>query len=370
MEEWDFVTSAILAKYPNAPAHLFQAGAFSGGYTPQLPAFVIPRQQRIRSASFHRYAYPTCNDPLTIDIVLSDAVALPSLLRPIAPGVTYASVARDISAATNGSVRPSLGEFGMMWCLDGDPTAMDAFASSLWVVDHNLALASLNVSNAVYYMGWQPPPLFRAAPFIVPDAARDAIEVLPTMYGMWLFALATHNGARVVDAVRTDSVPGLSLLKTWTLRDADDDVVVVAIHKLYNATDPATLTVSVASDGRLTSPVANAVRMTAPSVKSPASISLAGLTWEGTTSGRVRLVNGTEPVIERVQGQSHSQGVWHYTVQVKPGEAVLIAIPTHSATATGGRSWDERELALLRHARTEESERRTHGRSSKHRATA
>ena len=370
MDEWDYVTAAIVAKHPTAPSRLFQAGAFSGGYTPQLPSFVIPRQSLIHSASFHRYAYPTCDAPLTVDIVLSDAVALPALLRPIAPGVTYASVARDVQAATNESVLVSLGECGMMWCLDGDRAAMDAFAASLWIADYNLAVASLNVASAVYYMGWQPPPFFRAAPFIVPNASKDAIEVLPVMYGMWLFAIATVNGARIVNATRTDSSTDLSQLKTWTLRDADNDIVVVAVHKLYNATDSAILAVSVASDGRLVSPVANAIRMMAPSVRSSSSISLAGLTWDDSTDGRVRLVNGTEPVIERVQGRSQSEGVWLYTVQVQPGEAVLVAIPTQSDITTGSESWDEREMALLRAAQPETSTRRQQRRGRKRQSTS
>ena len=348
MSEWDAVTSAILAKHPDAPSHLFQAGAMSGGWTPQLPSFVGPRQDRIHSASFHRYAYGTCDSPLTVDIVLSDDVALPALLQPIAQGVTYASVANDVRSETNGSVLPSFGECGMMWCLDGDPAGMDAFAAALWIVDYNLAVASLNVSSAVYYMGWQPPPVFRAAPFVVPDADVDAIEVLPIMYGMWLFALASRNDARIVNATRIDSTDGLSLLKTWALRDADDDVVVVAVHKLYNATDNATLAVSVASDGSLTAPVAHVLRMTAPSVYSSSSITLAGLTWDNTTNGRIRLANGSVPAVERVQGQSQGDGVWQYTVQVRPGEAVLIAIPTQQYAASGTESWDERERALSR----------------------
>ena len=355
--EWDNVTSTIMAKYPKAPSHLFQAGAFSGGWTPQLPSFVIPRQQLIHSASFHRYAYPTCNTPLTVDIVLSDSVALPALSQPIAPGVTYATLAHDIQSATNESVLVSLGECGMMWCLDGDPTAMDAFASSLWIVDYNLAVASLNVSSAVYYMGWQPPPVFRAAPFIVPNASNDAIEVLPIMYGMWLFALATANDARIINATRTDSTPGLSQLKTWTLRDADDDIVVVAIHKLYNATDDATLTVSVTSDGNQTAPVANAVRMTGPSVRSPSSISLAGLTWDNTTDGRARAVNGIQPVIELVPADWQAEGVWRYTVQVRPGQAVMLSIPTQSDAAADA-FWDERKSAILRTAQRRRTESR------------
>ena len=361
MSEWDYVTTAILAKYPNAPSHLFQAGAFSGGYIPQLPGFVIPRQERIHSASFHRYAYPTCSTPLTVDIVLSDAVALPALLQPIAGGgVTYQSVAADITERTNGSVLPSLGEYGMMWCLDGDRVAMDTFAAALWVVDYNLAVASLGVASAVYYMGWQPPPVFRAAPFIVPNASVDAIEVLPVMYGMWLFALATTNHARFINTTRTDSSPtaGLSQLKTWTLRAADDDLVIVAIHKHYNAATSAVLAIYVAVDNESPATVANVVRLTAPSVASPRNISLAGLTWEGTMDGRVRAVNGGGPVVEPVSGVWQGGGVWLYSVEVQPGEAVLLSIPKQNASqADADASWDEREQALLRYARHDQQQK-------------
>ena len=358
MAEWDYVTSAILTAHPHAPAHLFQAGAFAGGWIPQLPSFVIPRQQRVHSASFHRYAYPTCDAPLTVDIVLSDAVALPALQQPIARGVTYASIADAIRSASDESVLVSLGEYGMMWCLDGDPAAMDTFASALWVLDYNLAVASLNVSSAVYYMGWQPPPVFRAAPFIVPDARRDAVEVLPLMYGLWMFALATLNDARIVNASRTDSATGLSQLKTWTLRDASERVVVVAIHKLYNATADAALSVSVAVDRNLSAPVASAVRLTAPSVHSPMGVSLAGLTWEGTSDGRARPVNGSNPLIERMQGVQQAPQLWLFTLQVRPGEAVLLSIPTQpTATGAGGEAWDGLEQALLRHARPGKAER-------------
>lgn len=125
LNEWDKLTGAVRALYPKSPVRLFQAGAFSGGWTPQLASMVIPRAPLIHSASFHRYSFPTCDIPLTIDDVLSDDVSLAGLLRPISPNQTLQSMAQSIREGTGDEVLVSLGEGGMRWCLDGDPGVMD-----------------------------------------------------------------------------------------------------------------------------------------------------------------------------------------------------------------------------------------------------
>lgn len=163
------------------------------------------------------------------------------------------------------------------------------------MIDYSLAVASLNISSFIYYTGWQEPPTFRASPFLIPNATVDAVTVLPISYGMWTFALAAWNNARFIDSVRVDSAPS-PLVKTWTLRDEDGNVVVVVVHKGYNETSAMGVSVSVTSDQPLTSP-AVVVRLEAASVREGDDIRLAGLTFRDTTDGKTRAVDGKGPVV-------------------------------------------------------------------------
>ena len=362
LREWDGLSQQIIDTLPSSPPPLFQAGAFAGGWIPRIADMVLPRQQRVYSASFHRYAFPSC-DPLSIDKLLSDEVSLAGLLQPLTAGVTFASLTAAIRQKTNDGVVVSFGEGGMMWCLDGDRGTMDVFAVALWQLDYYLAVASLNISSFVYYMGWLPPPVFRAAPFIVPDAEVDAVEVLPMLYGQWMFAFATWNSARLVNTTRVDSSASLSACKSWTLLDADGNVVVVIINKAYNHSQPVNVSISIASASPAET-VARVVRLTAPHIASTAAIALAGLTFDNTTDGLPRPVKpgtGTEvellsarrrrstPAVDAVLGEAVGAV---FDVLVRGGSVAAVVL---SSGQDGEASWQRRHKDILRFAASQEA---------------
>ena len=356
LSEWDNLSQQIVSATPHAPPQLFQAGAFAGGWIPRITDMVLPRQQRVHSASFHRYSFWTCDRPLSIDELLSDEVALAGLQQPLAGNVTFASLTAAIRQQTNDSVAVSFGEGGMLWCLDGDSGSMDRFAVALWQLDYYLAVASLNVSSFVYYMGWLPPPVFRAAPFLVPDAAVDAVEVLPMLYGQWMFAFVSWNAARLVNTTRLDSAASLSssACKTWTLLDADGNVVVVVINKAYNDSRPVNLSISVASAFAAVSSssaavVARVVRLTAPHIASASGIALAGLTFDNTTDGLPRPVKpGATAQVETLTARRSGDAAESVVDVLVPGGSVAAVVL--SSGERGEASWRRRRSEILRFA--------------------
>ena len=355
VQEYDWSLDAISKLLPSSlPSKIFQAGGFCCIFTPLMADWAIARASRFASLSFHRYVWNGCGDNPTLDSFLSDYAGLAGLVKPLQGNITLPGVIARIRENTNPPIPIYLGEGNSVGC-EGMAGVTDTFAQVVWLMDYTLALSSFNVSGMQFYTGWTNPDTFLAGPFIYPRFDVDEVLVKPMMYGMWAFAFATYNHARILNHTRTAAAPSpqLDLVKSWTLVDADDNLVVVLIRKDRNGTAP--LNVSLVVELPEAVYAAHQVLITAPSMTATSGIALAGLTWEGTTNGVPRQVNGgdaeagfdstrIQPTEER-RADGTLERRWTYAATVPPHSVAIVVIPT---SAVGAASWQRRVQTILR----------------------
>ena len=292
-------------------------------------------------------------DNPTLDSFLSDYAGLAGLQKPLQGNITFSSIIAKIRANTDPPIPVYLGE-GNSVGDDGMEGITNTFAQVVWLLDYTLALASFNVSGMQFYMGWTNPDNSLAGPFLYPQFNVDAVTVKPMMYGMWMFAFATYNYARILPNSRSVSTPALDLVKVWTLVDADENVVVVLVRKDHNSTAPVMVDVVVeVKDGAATY-TAEQVVVTAPSMVAKTGIAMAGLTWEGTNNGVPRQVKGgkagydSTPISPTEQRRMRTDGTLKkqlsYSVTLAATSAAVVVIPTN---AGGQVSWQRRVQTIL-----------------------
>ena len=200
--------------------------------------------------------------------------------------------------------------------------------------------------------------MFLATPFIWRDPARDEVTVEPTLYGMWMFAFATWNGARLVAHSRLRVNDAANATNSWALRDDDGNLVVLLVRK-DQAQANVTVTLQLAGVGG--GYEAHSIEASAPSVTSRKGISMAGLTWEGTTDGLpVPVASATTAgyhfttLAARVSrsggsgGHDGQQAIVEYDLVVQPASVLAVVIPTAD---DAGASWKRRVSTILRSKR-------------------
>ena len=348
-EEWDWEMAAVLKLLPQGvPEKVIQGGGFCcPSFQSKMAEWTIPRAAHFSSLSFHRYIWNGCGDNPTLDLFLSDYAGQQGLDKPLVGNVTLASAIAAVRAKTDPPVPVYLGEGNSVGC-EGMGGITDTFAQVVWLLDYTLALASFNVSGMHFYIGWTNPNDFLATPFIYPKYDVDEVSVKPMMYGMWMFAFITWNNARVISHNR--STPSLAaedvgLVKSWTLVDADESLVVLIVRKDRNSTAPINVTIQLDVPSGDAVWAASYITVSAPSITAKTGIIMAGMTWEGTTNGLPRKVNPSADGAEFTTVNPKSEKkvsvdrvvVQHltYTVMVPPTTALAMVIPTSSAGVAG-----------------------------------
>ena len=318
-----------------------------------MAEWAIPRASLFSSLSFHRYVWNGCGDNPTLDSFLSDYAGLAGLQKPLEGNITLSSIIAKLRANTDPPIPVYLGEGNSVGC-EGMEGLTNTFAQVVWLLDYSLALASFNLSGIQFYMGWTNPDTFLAGPFLYPQFDVDAVTVKPMMYGMWMFAFATSNHARILPNTRSANTTALNLVKVWTLVDADENVVVVLVRKDHNGTQPVVVDVLVDVQDEVEGYTAEQVVVTAPSMVAKTGIAMAGLTWEGTTNGVPRQVKGGQKGYDstrisptqqlRMRADGTLDKTLSYPVTLTPASAAVVVIPTN---AGGQASWQRRVQTIL-----------------------
>ena len=217
---------------------------------------------------------------------------------------------------------------------------------------HSLCLCLIAL-HCARYVGWTDPSTFLAGPFVWPDPARDEVTVHPTLYGMWMFAFATWNGARIVDHQRVHVSDASNATKSWTLVDDDGNLVLLLIRKDQQQVN---VTVTLQLSGVETGYDGHFIEASAPNVTSKTGLSMADLTWQGTTNGlpvattSARHQSATvKPRVSRERGSEAGSGnaaaVVMYDLLVRPASVLAVVIPTSDDQ---GASWQRRVSTILR----------------------
>ena len=280
---------------------------------PNLPGWSKSHVQQLSSVSIHSYPNTHCsNHTVTIDMLLTDAAA---------QNEAHYIASLQLPAKLDQLGLPlQLGEGNSVSC-GGMPGVSNSFASAVWAVDTLFNLAAVGMRGFNFHGGGSSLASYSA--FVFANGSTERVTVQPLFYALHVFARATRDYPRIVyTEVQSTTNPAIKLHSTWNGQRA----TTVIVHKHYNATAPATVTLTyTAPPAPLDSPAATfsfpaalVYRLYATSIQAEFDISLSGATWAGSSDGK--LVG--QPVPEHVQPVSCSQGV--YVVVVQAGSVVLV----------------------------------------------
>lgn len=246
--------------------------------------------------SFHRYALRGCDPSITLDNLLDE------------PGPINYQWVSDLSVLTKASNTLNVwGEGGSASC-SGVSGISDVFGSGLWAIDQMFEMAFRGISLAC--LSGSPQALY--GPF---RSKMGILDVRPTFYGMLMFNIAIGGQDAIVYRAGLQSLR----LKTWAAYDSVMNVhTIVVVHKSTNVAVPYSLTIPGGTIGQL-------IIMTAPLLTSVSGFSIAGLTFDGTTTG---MPSGTytEQIITAVNN------VFTFTAQ--PGSATLLKVYLNNKNTT------------------------------------
>ena len=211
-----------------------------------------------------------------------------------------AYVAPFAAAARAAGISFRVGEGNSVSC-GGRAGVSDVMASALWAVDTLLACAAVNVSTFNFHGGLHgayTPIAFPALP------TSNVPDVRPLYVAMLAVAEITAHDSVILSAPTTSSN---GLIKGWALRDARNSWRVVVIHKGYNATTPATVTVHPPVPTAATAALARLEVRGGSNVSATHGILWAGQTFDGSVDGAPVGTRVTEPVIS-------SSGAWTFSL--------------------------------------------------------
>jgi hypothetical protein len=277
----------------------------------------------LKSVSYHHYALGGCEGKTAyMWQLMEDPASQALVLQPF------------VAAARAASIPFHVGEGNSVSC-GGEPGVSDAFGAALWALDMLLNAAQMGVEQFNFHGG--PTPHYTAIAY--PHLPSSAVpSVRPLYYGIFAMSFLAANGtASVVSADVQTTNP---LIKAWCLRSTPgggggtaQEWSVVIIHKDYNATEEALVSISPPSP-TIGGP-ATLWRLSAPNISAPFGISFAGLTWDGTVDGKP---SGT-PDPQQIDSAG---GVWSFSVP--PASAAIL---TFSASQGDSVAQADRLAAIL-----------------------
>ena len=209
----------------------------------------------------------------------------------------------------------------------GQLNVSTTFGACLWAVHEMMNDISVGVYTWQFHNNvLEDFTLSSYTAFIFQDLDSDVPTVMPLYYAMRFVTEATRNFAVMVDLQQKTTNP---LIKVFAFREARGDraeLRVVVLHKDYNATTPASITISL--DKQQPQPAtAHYIVLTAASISSNFGLFYAGQTYDNSRDG---LPTG-QFVTTEVQPDSGGQ----YVLSVQPTSAVLLTIPLADSLLDG-----------------------------------
>lgn len=310
VSQWDAYQHDLAIRagvtYPRIQGATFccHKASYDGG----LPAYIEEYASGgvLSSISYHHYATDHCNGHVH---------QLWELLTQHAAS-WGAQAIWDLSAVTRGNRIPFyIGEGNSIAC-GGEYGISDTFAASLWSVDMLMYMATAGVTRFNFHGCAQ--GAYTAIAYN--NTAADVPDVRPLFYGMWMATQLTAHHAVVYNTSGTNSNPGL--ISSWSTKDEQGVWRVVIIHKDYNATGPAAVTVALPAGVTLNGS-AQLARLAPQNrdVTSRYGLDYSGLTFDGSTDGRPVGTFAPESVAPSADGSS-------YSFSVNPTSIVLLTLPT------------------------------------------
>ena len=205
----------------------------------------------------------------------------------------------------------------------GQLNVSTTFGACLWAVHEMMNDISVGVYTWQFHNNvLEDFTLSSYTAFIYQDLDSDVPTVMPLYYAMRFVTEATRNFAVMVALQQKTTNP---LIKIFAFREARGEraeLRVVVLHKDYNATTPASITVALAKQPSQLA-TAHFIVLTAASIFSNFGLTYAGQTYDDSRDGL--------PVGHFVSTEVQPDSSGQYVVSVQPTSAVLLTIPLPEA---------------------------------------
>jgi hypothetical protein len=293
--------AAVSPSFPGRNAAGMAAGTQTWD-TANLGTFLAAEGSTLSVITSHEYPLSICSGTggVTVDHLLSDNIAT-AFVRRYQPLVA-------VAAPYGIPVRA--GEMNSVSC-GGLAGVSDTFASALWLADSLFELDSVGVAGMNLHTG--------SASTSVPDQSYNAfyvngsqVTVRPSYYGMLLFARAIQSSASLLtNTIQQDSTQNV---KVWATLDSKRVARVLVLEKDLTT---GTQIVDIDLGSTATSAGRTYALTDAQGVTATTGVSLAGQTYDGTTTGL--------PVGALTTSSITSSG-GKYRLTVPNGSALLLEV--------------------------------------------
>jgi hypothetical protein len=266
-EQFSGYLSAITPMLPSQKR--IQGATFCCFYEGNISSYMREHRTQLSSFSQHQYSLRNCGHPKTNPNTIFD------LLNNSASTDHAAHVSRFVKMADRYHIPYFIGEGNSVAC-GGQWNVSDTMAAALWAIDTLFEHASVGVQRWNFHMG----PDGAYSGILYPHIKhRDTPQVQPLYYAM---LLASHAIANQTVVLQTEQKSTNSLIKAHAVRDMNNNVRVVLVHKFPNATSASEVCISLDGDfeasGTLT-------RLLAPSAHSTSGLTFANQTYDNTKDG-------------------------------------------------------------------------------------
>ena len=316
--EWDTYVAAFYAQVPCLPKPFLQGLACGGSdWLGNYSTFVDQHPGLLTTVSHHFY-------PESHNVANTSTAKLYKLVADRDATEESAAISTTVHKLRqqHPEVPFVVGE-GNSVSGHGQLNVSTTFGACLWAVHEMMNDISVGVYTWQFHNNvLEDFTLSSYTAFIYQDLDSDVPTVMPLYYAMRFVTEATRNFAVMVALQQKTTNP---LIKIFAFREARGEraeLRVVVLHKDYNATTPASITVALAKQPSQLA-TAHFIVLTAASIFSNFGLTYAGQTYDDSRDGL--------PVGHFVSTEVQPDSSGQYVVSVQPTSAVLLTIPLPEA---------------------------------------
>jgi hypothetical protein len=316
-EEWGEYVSTFYQHVPSIPKPFFQGLACYGtNWLPDYGTFISQHPGVVTTVSHHFYpeSHSNAGNSSTLKLykLMSDgdareeSQAVRSTVQRLAqehPEVPFV-IGEGNSVSGHGQLNVSTTFGSCLWAVDEMMNDIEAGVYT-WQF-HNNVIEDFKLSSYTA--------------FIYQDLNSDVPTVMPLYYAMRFVTEATRNFAEMISVEQKTTNPLIKLFAFRQRRNAGSEVSVVILHKDYNATAPAAVSIAIAH--QQTPSAGRYIVLKANSIFSNFGLTYAGQTYDNTQDGM--------PMGQFISQSVQPDGGGVYHLSVQPTSAMLLIIPLSS----------------------------------------
>jgi len=323
--EWGNYVNTFYKQVPSLPNPFFQGLAcFGSEWLPYYAPFIDQYQDVLLTVSHHFYPESHSN-PVNVTY-------LPKLHKLMTEGD-----AREESQVVAPTVDELSRKYPAVPFVIGEGNSVSGhgqlnvsttFGACLWAVHEMMNDISVGVYSWQFHNNvLEDFTLSSYTAFIYQDLDSDVPTVMPLYYAMRFVTETTSNHARMVrvDLNTTNPLIHAFAFQQDGLRRERAEVRVIILHKDYNATAPASISVTLKGQ-QAPYATGRSIVLRADSIFSNFGLTYAGQTYDGSKDG---LPNGQ---FHSIRVPADSSGT--YQLFVEPASATLLTVPLSAADAS------------------------------------